>query len=263
MTLQLQEHCLDGYYGTNLHYAVVSKTSNVGSVCKNGFNSVCHEGSMADFRSFIRVISRNAVTARSGNAAERHMCNHPVIRQKLERYFGKPIAEIQLISGRKKSDVLVQFDDGSQVRIQNKNGPGKNRGWSADRRAVSKMPLDDIGKQLLVNVCLKKSGERPEVNRPVGLIYELLMGAEPEYVPEYFTHSIFHGENVYLSIAPADKVLIALNEIAYPQLLAKRTCVHISPLMYLQRKGGGRADNSPDDIQLKLVSLPESIMEVI
>lgn len=221
---------------------------------------------MADIRSFIRVMSRNAATARSGNAAERHMCDHPVVRQKLERHFGTPIAEIRLISGRKKSDVLVQFDNGRQVRIQNKNGPGENRGWSADRRAVSRMPLDDVGKQLLDNVCLKRSGERPAVDRPAGLVYDLLMGAEPEYVPEYFTHSIFHretGELLHLSIAPAEKVLAALNEIAYPQLVAKRTCVHISPLMYLQRKGGGRADNSPDDIQLKLVSLPEGVMEVI
>lgn len=219
-----------------------------------------------DIRSFFRMMNRNAATARSGNAAERRMCDNHVVKEKLERYFNKPIAEIRLISGRKKSDLRVLFTDLSHTCIQNKNGPGGNRGWSVDRRAVSKMPLDDKGRQLLDVVCLNKVGERPVVDRPNDLIRTLLMGVEEEYAPEYFTHSIFReetGELVHLSIARAERVLATLNETAYPQLVAKRTCVHLSPLLYLQRKGGGSADNAPDDVQVKLVSLPESVMETI
>lgn len=218
-----------------------------------------------DIRSFFRNMNRNAETARSGNEAERRMCVNVDVKQKLEVYFGKSIDGIHLISGRKKSDIRILFTDSTQTRIQNKNGPGKNRGWSVDRRAVSKMPLDDNGKELLNVVCLKTVGDRPVVEHPTGLIRDMLMGNDPEYTPEYFTHSIFHrdtGELLYLSIAPTEKVLAALDEIAYPQLVAKRTCVHISPLMYLQRKGGGRVDHSPDDIQLKLVSLP-NVMQTI
>lgn len=222
--------------------------------------------SVIDIRTFFRIMNRNAATARSGNTAERHMCDNPAVRQKLERYFGKPVTDIQLISGRKKSDLRVLFGDSTHARIQNKNGPGENRGWSIDRRPLSKMPLEDNGKDLLRAVCLTHTGERPTVHRPDGLLRDLLMGGEPDFMPEYFTHSIFHketGELLHLSIAPADRVLTMLNETAYPQLLAKRTCVHISPVVYFQRKGGGSADNSPDDIQVKLLSLPTSVMETI
>ena len=205
-----------------------------------------------------------AAIARNGNTAERRFCEILMVRQCLENHFRKPIRTIRLIPGRKKSDIQVEFMDDTLARIQNKDGPGNNRGWSVDRRSVSRMPLDDVGKQLLDNVCLKKAGERPVVERPAGLIHALLMGVDPEYTPHYFTHSIFHketGELLQLSIASAERILEALNETAYPQLVAKRTCVHISPLLYLQRKGGGAADASPNDIQLKLKSLPSSVME--
>lgn len=207
-----------------------------------------------------------AAIARNGNTAERRLCENIIVRQQLEIYFRKPIQTIALIRGRKKSDLQVVFTDATTFRMQNKDGHGNNRGWSVDRRSISKMPLDDVGKQLLDVVCLKKTGERPVADRPIGLIHALLMGVEPDYMPHYFTHSIFHketGELLHLSIASAEKVLEALNDIAYSQLVAKRTCVHISPLLYLQRKGGGAADSSPDDIQLKLKSLPSSVMEPI
>jgi hypothetical protein len=49
----------------------------------------------------------------------------------------------------------------------------------------------------------------------------------------------------------------AIQKEAYDTLMAKRTCVHLSPRIYLQRKSGGAADHAPDDIQVKLKSLPE------
>lgn len=219
-----------------------------------------------DIRSFFQTMNHNAETARSGNKAEHTMCENNDVRQKLQRYFQKSIAVMHVIPGRKKSDILVLFTDGSQARIQNKHGAGGHRGWSVDRRCILKMPLDDTGKQLLDIVCLGRGGERPTAERPAEIIRDLIMGTDPEYTPDYFTHSIFDtetGELLHLSIAPADKVLAALNEIAYPQLVAKKTCVHISPLMYFQRKGSTHKDASPDDIQLKLKSLPTSVMETI
>lgn len=221
-----------------------------------------------DFRTFVTfytMTSHNAQIAKNGNAAERRLCNNEDVRKRLETYFKKPISTIGLIPGRKKSDVLVTFVDGTTCRIQNKDGQGNNRGWSTDRRAVSKMPLDDAGKLLLNVVCLKQPGERIEADCPPTLIRNLLFGTDLEYVPEYFTHSVFDkesGELLHLRISPATRVLDALTSIAYPKLVAKRTCVHISPLMYLQRKGGGKSDSAPDDIQLKLKTLPD-VMETI
>ena len=37
----------------------------------------------------------------------------------------------------------------------------------------------------------------------------------------------------------------------YTEMLLKKTCVHLSPNCYLQRKGGDKKDHSPNDIQMK------------
>ena len=206
-------------------------------------------------------MTRNAITARKGNAAERHMCEQVEPKQKLEAYFGKPISSMRLVSGKKKSDIEIVLEDGTIARLQNKEGGGEaSRGWSADRRSVDRMPMDDAGKQLLSVVCLKKEGERPvDVARPPSLIRDLLLGTDPNTMPTHFTHTEFDTETNkirQLSIAPAETVLTALEDMAHPHLVAKRTCVHIAPGMYLQRKGGGVHDSAPDDIQLKIVKFP-------
>ena len=218
---------------------------------------------IANFFGTFMQVSRNALTARNGNAAERHLCNRPEVKQRLETYFGKAISTLELVPGKKKSDVTVLFEDSSVVRIQNKEGGGnKHRGWSADRRRVDLMPVSEAGKELLSIVCLKKEGPRPsEVPVPSTLVRELLLGTEPDFMPAYFTHTKFDrdtGELLHLSIAPAETVVSAIKP--YEFLTDKRTCVHIAPGMYLQRKGGGVSDSAPDDIQLKLVKFPDGVM---
>lgn len=210
-------------------------------------------------------MSRNAQTARRGNTAERVMCDDAEAKKKLEAYFGKSITSMQLVPGKKKSDIVIVLEDGAVVRLQNKNGgASEGRGWSADRRHLDLMPVDHAGKRLLSVVCLKEEGERPtDVVRPPTLIRDLMMGADPETMPTHFTHSEMNAEANQiqrLSIAPAEAVMEAIEATAYPHLLAKRTCVHIAPTMYLQRKGGGSHDHAPDDIQMKLVHLPSSVM---
>lgn len=225
-----------------------------------------------DIRKFFRLsiqsmsITRNAATARNGNAAERRMCDNTDVRERLAAYFGKQIVSISLIPGRKKSDVSLVFDDSTTLRLQNKEGDGNNRGWSVDRRSLSKMPVDDAGRELLDNVCLKHTGDRPTAACPPTLISDLLLGSDPETAPTHFTHSIFHketGELLHISIASVSDVLTSLTSSMYPTLVPKRTCVHISPLLYLQRKGGGSSDHAPNDIQLKLKSFPAGVLRVL
>jgi hypothetical protein len=209
------------------------------------------------------ALTRNAMTAGAGNSAERNLCNTPRVKDLFAAYFKKPVETITQVAGRKKADVVVVFNDKTSVRIQNKDGVGNGRGWSADRRPIDRVPLDEDGKTLVANVCLKRGEYRPAVARPSTLIGELLLGTDPDATPEYFTHSVFHketGELLSMSIGSADSVLSVLNDEAYDILVAKRTCVHISPRMYLQRKGGGSKDHAPNDIQLKLKSLPETAM---
>jgi hypothetical protein len=49
----------------------------------------------------------------------------------------------------------------------------------------------------------------------------------------------------------------AVMKDAYESCLPKRTCVYLSPLVYLQRKGGGKKDHSPNHIQAKLRAMPD------
>jgi hypothetical protein len=210
----------------------------------------------------IQQISKNAATARRGFDAENQFCISKEVFASLEKYFAKPIQKIEKAPPRKKCDIIVTFSDGQTVKIQNKDGKGGGRGWSADRRSVDKYDLDDDGKLLLKNVCLKQGTTRPEVNKSATLISNLLLGDNKEYAPTHFTHTEFNettNELIAFSICTATELIDELNGMAYDKLEAKRTCVHINPLMYLQRKGGGSSDHAPNDIQLKIKSFPDGI----
>jgi hypothetical protein len=232
----------------------------------------CHEkGHRSDNKKFHpdltpSVRTKNATNARNGNASEKMFCNNAEIKQVLETYLRRPIKRIRLETPRKKSDIIVEFEDGSCTRIQNKDGKGNNRGWSADRRGVQQMPLEEDGKTLLYNVCLKGGTHRPTVENSASLTQELLLGAEKDTQPDYFTHTEFdHVEQklIKFSIGRVEDVMHSFTAIAYPRLEAKRTCVHISSLLYLQRKGGGKTDARPNDIQLKLKAFPDGTMHCI
>jgi hypothetical protein len=204
----------------------------------------------------------NAATARRGNRAEDRLVSHPRVKELLETYFGVPIQSFQKVPGRKKSDACVLFTDGTRALLQNKDGEGGGRGWSADRRPVDQLPLDEDGKRLLETVCLRREGLRPEVPRPEMLLDILLLGTDVEFMPTHFTHTRFseEGDLLAFSIAPAPAVLSALNATAYPTLVPKRTCVHLGPGLYLQRKGGGASDHAPDNIQFKLREFPSGVL---
>lgn len=211
-------------------------------------------------------MSKNAETAKRGFKAESLFCESGVVKELLETYFNKAIVEIKKQVHRKKSDIVVVFCDETTSRIQNKDGNSKNtRGWSADRRSVDKMPLNDNGKLLLKNVCLKEGTHRPVVEFTPMLITSLLLGNEAEYMPTHYSHTSFDnsGELIHLSICPSELIIAEFTQSAYPMLDPKRTCVHINDYMYLQRKGGGSTDHVPNDIQLKVKCFPKSIMTTI
>jgi hypothetical protein len=105
--------------------------------------------------------SKNSLVAISGNRAEDILCNSPTLLEILgSTYFGKTITKCEKITGRKKSDLVMTFDDGTKALSQLKNGTGGGRGWSFDRRQVDKLPTHDGMKDLLRSVCLKSGSER-------------------------------------------------------------------------------------------------------
>ncbi len=210
--------------------------------------------------------SFHADIARTGNKAEAILCGNTESLAAFAAYFGKQILKASLIPGRKKSDILLEFNDGTSVRIQNKNGTGGGRGWSVDRRHVKYLPLEEAGQQLLSNVCLKKGPERPDICQTPTLLQTLLLGSDEQFRPAYFTHSVIDKQTNQVKelwICPTEFVMEALLKELYPNLMPKKTCVHLSPRLYLQRKGGGSKDHAPDDIQLKLKSMPDGMTKLL
>ena len=49
---------------------------------------------------------------------------------------------------------------------------------------------------------------------------------------------------------------------AFETCNAKKTCVHLTPNIYLQRKGGNKTDHSPNHIQSKLRQMPNCMTEI-
>jgi hypothetical protein len=203
-------------------------------------------------------LSKNAQTAKSGNAAEDILCKSTIALDGLgTQYFGKKIVKCERVPGRKKSDVIITFEDGTQRTIQVKNGTGGGRGWSFDRRSVDNMPTDEQIKELLKVVCLKSGGERKAVANRKELLRKLILGDDDASIPQDIIHTnAKNGVIESLSVCSMDAFLEAICKEAYEECNAKRTCVHLTPRVYLQRKGGGKADHSPNQIQAKLRSMP-------
>jgi hypothetical protein len=202
--------------------------------------------------------------AKIGNRAQAELCKSKVAKLALSVYIGEVVTSLVVIPGSKKSDILCVCSDSSKYLFQVKNGVGNNRGWSADRRPNAKVPVCERGQLLLNNMCLMRGlGERFEVIQDPALAANMIFGTDEEYKPTHFLHTVFNTktwELLQLSICSAEDMYAALCKEAYPTLVAKRTCVHLSPRVYLQRKGGGKKDHSPDDIQLKIKSYPSEIM---
>jgi hypothetical protein len=202
--------------------------------------------------------SKNSTVAKNGFKAEAAICSQEGIKLALEPYLGSPIERIICIKGRKKSDIKIYFENGSESKtIQNKDGDGDGdgRGYSVDRRKVDAYNDEPLTK-LLKKKCLKQGTEKPVISSDISkkVINMCMLGIEEEYAPKYFTHTKSDkttGQIKSMSICPTEKLLAFLHSELYPEMVPKRTCVHLSPNIYLQRKGGGKTDHSPDDIQMK------------
>jgi hypothetical protein len=209
------------------------------------------------------TITKNSMIARIGNKAETMFCKSPKVSKALSDYFEMNVVRCEKIGSRKKSDVLITFEDGSQTRLQLKNGKGGGRGWSFDRRHVNELPTNDLVKDQLKTVCLKHDGQRSNVPMDKELIKMLFTGDDITQKPSYVAHVILENDDIAsLSICSMTLFLETLISESYQNCVLKRTCVHLTPCIYLQRKGGGKKDHSPDDIQAKLRSMPNCMTDL-
>jgi hypothetical protein len=201
------------------------------------------------------IKSKNSTVAKNGLRAESVICVQENVSSALGLHFNKDVAKILRIAGWKKSDILIEFKDGSSCPIQNKDGNGGGRGWSVDRRALSDHPF--AVQNLLTRVCLKKGGDRDVIGADLSrkIIEMCLLGPDETYKPKYFIHTVSDkasGKIISMSICETGVFMEKLFSELYEKMVPKRTCVHLSPSIYLQRKGGGGPkEHKPDHIQMK------------
>lgn len=207
--------------------------------------------------------SKNSLVAISGNNAEDILCESPDVLVLLStQYFKKNIVKCEKLK-KKKSDIRLTFEDGTHTTIQLKNGNGGGRGWSFDRRPVGMLPTNELVKELIRIVVLKSVGERKTILNDKTLISKLFLGDEEETKPQHFIHTTIEGGKIKsLSVCSASCFIDEIVKYAFENCNPKRTCVHLTPLIYLQRKGGGKTDHSPDDIQAKLRTMPNCMTTI-
>jgi len=213
---------------------------------------------------FTPVLSRNALVARSGFKAENVLIKQYTALNALStQYFHKPIVSAILVPGRTKSDIKLWFNDTTFTTAQIKNGNGGGRGWSFDRRSIDSMPISSEAKILLKTVCLRTGEERKIVPIDTDILRQLFLGNDESTMPQHFIHTnMVNGIITELSVCPADEFIASVNSDIFTQYNAKKTCIHLSPLIYLQRKGGGSSDHSPNDIQSKLRAMPKCMRKL-
>jgi hypothetical protein len=250
-------HCSKMFINLNSHITKSHTKKTViveAALAKDG-----KKGNIAEEGEEGRKESKNALIAKSGNKAQKILCISPEVLKCLgEQFFHKEISKCEEITDGKKTDIIFTFTDGTHTNVQQKNGTGGGRGWSFNRQDLENLKIFISLKNLLKTVCLKGGGERNVVPNDKALISRLFLGEDEKTKPQHVIQTkIKDGKIEYLSICPADKFIESILNHAYENCLPKRTCVHLSPLVYLQRKGGGKKDHSPDDIQAKLRAMPD------
>ena len=215
--------------------------------------------------------SNNSSTAKSGFKAEEHFRMNPIIRNHLEQYFMASIDRIEAAPPRMKCDNIIFFTDGSRVRIQNKKFERfGGRGDSFDRRPVSGTFDNPFLRKYLTALTLFKGKGRtaclsPDQKRQFEvlcresgedcrqLLRKTLVG-QGEYRNDYWVFMKsgreFDCAKTDLWITPS-LCLLSLLESRI-EIKAARTCLHLSDLVYIQRKGGSKGENAPNDVQMKL-----------
>ena len=211
--------------------------------------------------------------AKSGFNAEEMMTKQENIKVSLEAYFEKPIKTITKMDCRphpNKSDIKIEFDDGTSYSAQVKNistataTKMNGRGFSIDRRDVDKIcPESPELTETLKAVCLRdKTNERRIVDKITGekVLLQNILGIEESTQPHYFIKTESDrvtSEIRKMDICPREVFTGKLVDTLYETAISKKTCVHLSPNIYLQRKGGTKCEKRPNQIQTKMRITPD------
>jgi hypothetical protein len=225
------------------------------------------------------IPSKNSQTAKSGFKAEDIFRTDETIQTALETYFGKKIVSLNKVHG-KKYDTQLIFQDGSKVNIQNKKIERLGgRGDSFDRRHIRDTFQNQFIRKYLTLLTLyrnTKTSTTMSVEQKRDFIQ--LCNHHLDDVRQYISKTLIgpeHDANQYWCIMKTNKTFSKkeiymissdtltnfIDQTIHIDIKMKTngTCLHLSPYIALQRKGGGNTDHSPNHIQAKFKITEEII----
>ena len=204
--------------------------------------------------------------AKSGYDAEDKFRTDPKIKQELENFFKKKINMMAKVHGE-KYDTIVTFEDKTIVKIQNKNSKTfGGRGGSFDRRHVSKTFSNQFIRKYLVLLSLIRNNKKETaMTSEQKQDFIKLCNQYIDEIKEYLENALLgakNNQNEYWCFMHEKKLCIisskTLLEYVLNNIMIKisprkeGTCLYLTEFIYLQRKGGGKADNNPNHIQAKI-----------
>jgi hypothetical protein len=205
--------------------------------------------------------SKNSEIATSGNNAETLMTKDARVSDRLADWFEMNPYKIEKAPARKKTDLVLTLELDTKLytfNLQNKNGEN-TQGFSVDRRWLADLPVSPNLGAAIQAVCLDHVPFEGTLECPATqssmlcLLRTVIEGGEYEWIPDYFTHTTTKDDKIdSLYIVSRNKLLEFLGSSLYTAPRIAKTCIHLSPHLYLQRKGGDYGKESANQIQTKL-----------
>lgn len=214
-------------------------------------------------------------TAKDGYKVER-ILEHRIIQNKviehLRLHLPQDAKPFPIYPHGKKTDVFLAPWN-VKFQIKKVSNVGKDRGHHVDRRSVERFTStfpshvkDAFSKFMISRDMTRQEKEtlrqslQQETKVWLDLLIELIIGQDPHFAPDYFliveTKDLAKGKLYLLCV---HTLLGYLMKNLHVQI--KETCIHVTPCMYLQRRGGDATDSRPNDIQTKLV-LHEDVIKL-
>lgn len=212
-----------------------------------------------------------SLIAKSGFIAEDIFRTDEIIKCKLEKYFGNKIISLHKIHG-KKYDTKIYFEDCSSINIQNKKIENLGgRGDSFDRRHIKNtFHNQEIRKYLTLLTLIRKSKNQTLMTEEQKIDFIKLCNNNLDDISQYIKKTLIGEDtemndywcimktnktftNMELYIISSKKIFEFIDQTIKIDIKLKKngTCLHLSPYIALQRKGGGNKDHSPNHIQAK------------
>ena len=206
--------------------------------------------------------------AKTGNKAQVLICSQSNIMMA----FGA--MRITGAAHGKKTDNIISYHNGTSMKIQLKNSDTMSestRGHSVDRRSWFEFvrPLKSLSLRAALREITQKK-KRVKGESWVGDIFtqacssraeselivrRALLGDDPDFAPTHFVATRLNSaktEIISVSVCSTNTLLEHLVSTLYEHPRLVKSCIELSPHIYLQRKGGDKNDTRASDIQTKV-----------